>query len=220
MKRLFLVAAGALGACFCFISPASAHPVDSTATSASTVVPASGSPPKAVLTAARVPTLPRYRVVSGDSLWLIGTRTHRTWQALASFNHIPNPNLIFVDQIVTIPPATYVGAASVPAPAPSYTPPPRHQTTYTAPTRTYTPPVSRPVVRSYGAPGSFQACVALRESGNGSGSSNIYGILDSTWRSLGRSGSAWSASRAEQDAAFAQLYAKDGTQPWAPYDGC
>jgi hypothetical protein len=62
--------------------------------------------------------------------------------------------------------------------------------------------------------------VALRESGNGSGSSNIYGILDSTWHSLGRSGSAWTASKAEQDAAFAQLYARYGTSPWAPYDGC
>jgi hypothetical protein len=60
----------------------------------------------------------------------------------------------------------------------------------------------------------------MRESGNGSGSPNIYGFLPSTWASLGRQGSPGAASRAEQDAAFWQLYARDGTAPWAPYDGC
>jgi len=158
---------------------------------------------------------PKVTVVSGDTLWGIGVRYHRTWQQLASYNHVPNPDLIYVGQVFTIPPANYVGSTT-PAPSPAYQPPVVH--TYT-PTPRYTAPAPQPV-RSYGAPGSFQACVATRESGNGSGSSNIYGILNSTWASLGRSGSAWTASRAEQDAAFAQLYARDGTQPWAPYDGC
>jgi hypothetical protein len=67
---------------------------------------------------------------------------------------------------------------------------------------------------------SFQACVAMRESGNGRGSSNIYGFLQPTWSSLGLPGSPGSASRAQQDAAFAMLYAKDGKAPWSPYDGC
>ena len=74
----------------------------------------------------------------------------------------------------------------------------------------------------YGAPGSFQQCVAWRESGNNptASSSGLYGILPSTWASLGYSGTAGSASVAQQNQAFQQLYAQDGTAPWAPYDGC
>lgn len=62
-----------------------------------------------------------------------------------------------------------------------------------------------------GVPASFAACVALRESSNGAGSSNIYGILADP---------RGSGSLAEQQAAFADLYAQYGTAPWAPYDGC
>lgn len=217
MKRSIFIAAAALGGSLFLTAPAAGA---SPRLSGSNVATASDAPAQAVTVAvvkAAAPTaLPSYRVVSGDTLWAIGVRYHRQWTALAAFNHIPNPDLIFVDQVVTIPPASYVG--SVPAPAPHYTPPVTH--TYTAPVRTYTPPAPQPVVSSYGAPGSFQSCVATRESGNGSGSSNIYGILNSTWSSLGLPGSAYTASRAQQDAAFQQLYARDGTQPWAPYDGC
>ena len=72
------------------------------------------------------------------------------------------------------------------------------------------------------APSSFQQCVAWRESGNNptASSSGLYGILPSTWASLGYSGTAGSASVAQQNQAFQQLYAQDGTAPWAPYDGC
>ncbi len=75
---------------------------------------------------------------------------------------------------------------------------------------------------STGAAGSFQQCVAWRESGNNptASSSGLYGILPSTWASLGYSGTAGSASVAQQNQAFQQLYAQDGTSPWAPYDGC
>lgn len=44
-----------------------------------------------------------YTVVSGDTLGGIATRHHTTWQRLASYNHIANPNLIYVHQIVCIP---------------------------------------------------------------------------------------------------------------------
>jgi Transglycosylase-like domain len=71
------------------------------------------------------------------------------------------------------------------------------------------------------ANGSFQACVAFRESTDGAGSSNIYGIEPYIWTQvLGRSGSPYTASRATQDAAFNQLYEEQGVRPWAPYDGC
>src|SRR5215472_2900205 len=44
-----------------------------------------------------------YSVVSGDTLGGIATRYHTTWQRLASYNHLTNPNLIYVHQIVCIP---------------------------------------------------------------------------------------------------------------------
>ena len=151
----------------------------------------------------------QHRVVAGDTLWSIVIANGTTWQTLAAYNHIQNPNLIFVDQIVQIPDSSSVA----PAPAPVVTQAPvpiHHENVTTLPTQAYTAP----------AYGGFQACVAQRESGNGSGSGNIYGFLQSTWNSLGLSGSPGSASRAQQDAAFQKLYAKDGTSPWSPYDGC
>ena len=83
-----------------------------------------------------------------------------------------------------------------------------------APAATRTSPV--------GGTSSFQQCVALHESGNNptASSSGLYGILPSTWSSLGYSGTAGQASVAQQNAAFSKLYAQQGTQPWAPYDGC
>lgn len=216
MRKLLLLLAAALGGTLLVMAPhAGASPLP---VAVSSVVPASGSPPEVVLTAVRTPTPQRYRVVSGDSLWSIGVRFGRSWAALAAFNRVPNPNLIYVDQMITIPPATYTGSVALPAPAPRYTPPVTHH--YSAPARTYTPRPAPVVSRSYGAPGSYQSCVATRESGNGSGSSNIYGFLQSTWSSMGLSGSPGSASRSTQDAAFQQLYARDGRQPWSPYDGC
>jgi LysM repeat protein len=205
---------------------AAAHPTDrvENANRSTVVLTASDPAPRVTVKKAPAP-LPRVTVVSGDTLSGIGARTHRTWQQLASFNHIANPNLIYVGDVEVIPPATYVaGPMSLPTVAPSYTPPVRSYSApvvhYSAPVVRYTPRPAPVVSRSYGASGSFQSCVAFRESTNGAGSSNIYGILNSTWASLGRSGSAYTASRSEQDAAFAQLYARDGAQPWAPYDGC
>ena len=71
------------------------------------------------------------------------------------------------------------------------------------------------------APSSFQQCVAWRESSNTpTDPDGLYGILPSTWQSLGYSGTAGQASVAQQDQAFQRLYAQDGTSPWAEYDGC
>jgi hypothetical protein len=61
-----------------------------------------------------------------------------------------------------------------------------------------------------GVPASFAACVAMRESTNGAGSSNIYGIQ----------GPGGQGSLASQKAAFSQMYHDRGSQPWSPYDGC
>jgi hypothetical protein len=68
----------------------------------------------------------------------------------------------------------------------------------------------------------FEQCVAWRESGDNptASSAGLFGILPATWQSLGYSGTAGQASVALQKQAFSQLYAQDGTSPWAPYDGC
>ncbi|MGN6791658.1 MAG: hypothetical protein ACTHJW_04630 [Streptosporangiaceae bacterium] len=69
---------------------------------------------------------------------------------------------------------------------------------------------------------SFERCVAWRESGNNptASSAGLFGILPSTWASLGYAGTAGTSSVALQKQAFDRLYAMDGTSPWAPYDGC
>jgi hypothetical protein len=68
----------------------------------------------------------------------------------------------------------------------------------------------------------FERCVAWRESGNNptASSAGLFGILPSTWASLGYAGTAGTSSVALQKQAFNRLYAMDGTSPWAPYDGC
>ena len=43
-----------------------------------------------------------YSVVSGDTLGGIAARNHTTWQRLASYNHIANPNVIYVGERVCI----------------------------------------------------------------------------------------------------------------------
>ena len=39
-----------------------------------------------------------YTVVSGDTLGSIATRYHTAWQRLASYDHIADPNMIYVNQ--------------------------------------------------------------------------------------------------------------------------
>lgn len=68
---------------------------------------------------------------------------------------------------------------------------------------------------------SFEQCVAWRESGDTpTDPDGLFGILPQVWAQLGYSGTAGQASVAQQKAAFAQLYAEYGAQPWAPSDGC
>jgi hypothetical protein len=68
----------------------------------------------------------------------------------------------------------------------------------------------------------FERCVAWRESSDNptASSAGLFGILPSTWASLGYQGTAGQASVALQKAAFNRLYSMYGTSPWAPYDGC
>ena len=157
---------------------------------------------------------------------------------------IKNPNLIYAGQVVHVPDGrsgiTPMAPTYYQAPAASSTPSASSDTSGAAATTpaesTGTSSGSTGYSASAGtsastgtssastgsSPSSFQQCVAWRESGNNptASSSGLYGILPSTWASLGYSGTAGSASVAQQNQAFQQLYAQDGTSPWAPYDGC
>lgn len=44
-----------------------------------------------------------YKVIWGDTLWLISTAWNVSYQEIARFNNIPNPDLIYVDQIIYNP---------------------------------------------------------------------------------------------------------------------
>ena len=161
---------------------------------------------------------------------------------------IKNPNLIYVGQKISVPdgrsgitpaaPAYYqapaasgTSAADSDADAGSATTGTPSASTGTSSAASGTSSVSSGTSASSGtysassggsAPSSFQQCVAWRESGNNptASSAGMYGILPSTWASLGLSGTAGSASVAQQTQAFQRLYAQYGTSPWAPYDGC
>ena len=68
-----------------------------------------------------------------------------------------------------------------------------------------------------GVPQSFAACVASRESGNLSdpaANGNAYGIVPGSGYNVN------GTSLAHQKQVFADLYAKYGTAPWSPHDGC
>ena len=185
-----------------------------------------------------------HAVQPGDTLSGIaasaGVSLHKVEQAN---RWIKNPNLIYVGQVVHVPdghkgplPATpaYYQAPAAQAPAASSTPSASSDTSAESGTSsvssgttsessgTSSVSSSTPAATTTGASSSFQQCVAWRESGNNptASSSGLYGILPSTWASLGYSGTAGSASVAQQNQAFQQLYAQDGTSPWAPYDGC
>ncbi len=51
-------------------------------------------------------------VVEGDTLGGIGSEYGVSWQSLASYNHIANPNLIYIDQVVCIPGKGTVSSSS------------------------------------------------------------------------------------------------------------
>jgi LysM repeat protein len=59
-----------------------------------------------------------YTVVRGDTLTAIGARYGVRWQDIATANHIPNPNLIHIGDILTIPGATAGATAQAPVVAP------------------------------------------------------------------------------------------------------
>jgi hypothetical protein len=172
---------------------------------------------------------PRWVTVRrGDTLSSIAAAHHMTWQAIYATppnpQHLGNPAALRVGLRLRIPDN------------------PRHEAVvfkakYAAKLRreygALQPATSAPAQAASTAPATsgqsitagmsaFEACVAWHESGDNptASSAGLFGILPSTWASLGYSGTAGEASVTLQKQAFDRLYAQYGTSPWAPYDGC
>ena len=166
----------------------------------------------------------------GESLSGLAAAHHMTWQAVyatpPNFRHIADPNRLRAGQRLRLPDDPKMRAAEFSkrfkavqrrmraearrnaAPAPRNT----------GTTGTAGAPTGGSITAGMSA---FEACVAWRESGNTpTDPDGLFGILPSTWASLGYSGTAGQASVAVQEQAFSKLYAQYGTSPWAPYDGC
>jgi LysM repeat protein len=122
---------------------------------------------------------------------------------------ITNPDLIYAGNLVNVP-----GSSSGPA---------RHATVQHAASN---PPAAATSSGSFstsdladipGVPRQFAACVAFRESTNGTNQAyngGVYGIIRASGINVN------GQSLAAQKAAFAKLYAQYGDQPWRPSEGC
>lgn len=150
------------------------------------VVPTSGSPPGVVPT-----PIGSVTVSPGDTLTAIGARTSRTWEQLAGYNHLPNPNLIYADQVLTIPPADYVAPPpSTPVPVPS----PAPTTVATAPAAPTPPPTppTPPSSPSGGGSGPWSRVATCEEGGANNPTFGYFGIMPSSWAAYG--GTAYSST--------------------------
>ncbi len=49
------------------------------------------------------PMAQKYTVKPGDVLWKIAKQFNTTWEKLAEYNKLKNPNLIFPNQVILIP---------------------------------------------------------------------------------------------------------------------
>lgn len=220
-------------------SAATASPVHHAAASSAHEAAAPAAFTKAVLTADSART---YTVKPGDTLSGIGSRYGISWQALYAANRSvigSNPNLILVGEVLAMTGAAsrqpvQSGDAGRPQPvqsgqAGSQSDQQPDQTQQPAPEQQAQQPATQSSSTSSGsgASGSFQQCVMQRESGgdaqvmNSSGHYGLYQFSQSTWDEAGGNPADFGhASATEQNQVFQEAYAKWGTSPWAPYDGC
>jgi LysM repeat protein len=166
--------------------------------------------------------LPTIKVQAGDSLSAVAARVSRTWLQLAARNHIANPDLIYPGQVLIVPPATYIPAATASSPpvtyqhSPAYgTPSAWHQTNQVQrTTTTYAPAISASGV---------WGCIAAHES-SGVASANTgngyYGLYQDTQSSWVAGGGLAYAPRADLASAAAQtavnqhIQAQQGWAAW------
>ena len=163
---------------------------------------------------AAAPALASTHVVqTGDTLSGIAAANGMSLSSVEAANPaITNPNFITVGELVDLPDGSSSSYSSDEGASTS-------SSSYSTPSTSTSDTSSS--YSSSSTPSSFQSCVAWRESSDtATDPDGLYGMLPSTWQSLGYSGTAGEASVAEQNAAFQKLYAEDGTSPWAAYDGC
>lgn len=226
-RRTFALIPCALTGAFCLSAvPASAHSAESLRPSA--------VPHRAVV-APRVHRVrtppPRVTVRAGDTLSGLGTRTHRSWIALATYNRIPNPDVIYPGQTLMIPPASYR-----PPPGTSYTAwkplsrivSDRPSSTAWAPSSPAKPQVSELLGSSSGGssgPTGTWACIASHESGGnpsentGNGFYGMYQFTMSIWLANGGTGNPADASAATQTAVAQRIQAQQGWGAWPVTSG-
>jgi LysM repeat protein len=173
-----------------------------------------------------------HTVQAGDTLSGIAAQAGVSLQRVQAANpQISDPDVITVGQLVNVPdgqPGTTSPAPTAPSTGTSTDTSTGTSTSGTSSdtgtstsTGTSSDTGTSTSTSTGSAPSSYQSCVAWRESSNNPSSpAGLYGILPSTWSSLGYSGTAGQASVDQQNEAFQRLYSQYGTQPWSPYDGC
>ena len=150
-------------------------------------------------------------VEPGNTLSGIAAQYGTTYQALAAENGIGNPNLIYAGTRLA------VGGGGQEAPVQSsYTP-----SQSPASTSFHSTPAPSSGGGGLddvpGVPSGFAACVAQRESSDGTNQAyngGVYGIINASGYHVN------GQSLAAQKQAFSDLYAQYGAAPWAPSDGC
>jgi LysM repeat protein len=145
-----------------------------------------------------------YVVVRGDTLSGIGYRYDTSWPVLASYNHIVNPDLIYIDQVVCIPQHGVVnpsaGQNSTPAPKP-------------VPTNGNS--IVAMINQVFGPDGPAAINVANCESGlnpnayNPSGAAGVFQIMPGTWAGTAQAGQSPYNAAANIAAAY-QIFVRDG----------
>ena len=164
-------------------------------------------------------------VAPGDTLSGLAASHGVSESAIEAANPgVTNPNLIYVGEKVVIPSG---GSFTqwTPSSAPSHTYSSSQASSSASSSASHSSSLSSGSSAGSsgglssvpGVPSSFAACVAMRESTNGTNQAyngGVYGIINASGYHVN------GQSLAAQKAAFSALYAQYGSAPWSPSDGC